>query len=75
MSMVKTNWRCKQCGRPVAMHYDHVGDCGPNATEDDCSGTFSHPTRSTCDRRGVINLTHEMVEVRERTSAEEAEET
>ena len=57
------DWRCKLCGLPVTKNYDHVGsDCGPTATEDDCTGTFSHPTQSTCVHQSR-DLTHEMVEV------------
>lgn len=68
-------WRCKLCGRRVMPHYDHVGPrCEETSTEEDCSGTFTHPIRSTCAKRG-IDLTHEMVEVRGPISAEEAEET
>jgi hypothetical protein len=74
-----TDWRCKECDRRVEKHYNHVGACGPDATEDDCPGTFSHPLRvrgtalGMCERRGQ-DLTHDLVEVREKTAADEEEE-
>jgi hypothetical protein len=59
-----TDWRCEVCGRRVTMNYDHVGPvCRDVAAEDDCPGTFSHPSRSSRAMRS-FDLTHEMVEVR-----------
>jgi hypothetical protein len=64
-----TAYRCKECDRRVEMHYNHVGLCGPDSTDDDCPGTFSHPLRvraprgrAPCEVRDQ-DLTHEMVMV------------
>jgi hypothetical protein len=77
--MSTTKWRCKQCDRRVEMHYNHVGNCGPDATEDDCPGTFSHPLRvrgtalGMCELRDQ-DLTHDMVEVWDSAKKDEEEE-
>lgn len=55
-------WYCNSCGGFVHANYDHVGDCRDDATEEDCAGTFAHPRRSSCLRRG-LDLTHDFVKI------------
>lgn len=59
---IPNRYRCKLCHRIALMEYNHVGNyCGALSSQDDCAGTFQHPTDSECANRGK-SLPHDKVE-------------
>ena len=36
------------------MSYDHVGNCRDDATWNECPGSFWHPQRAPCAKRGEL---------------------
>ncbi len=47
-------WCCKLCGSLVSMSYDHNKGCDYEAPWHECQGSFWHPQRALCEKRGGL---------------------